>query len=203
MIKRMFDIFAVSIGIVLLSPFLLIIGLWIKFDSEGPVIFSQIRVGRYGVPFRIHKFRTMRVGSEGHGQLTIGHDARVTRSGKYLRKSKLDELPQLFDVFVGKMSIVGPRPEVQKYVDYYPTEVKHEILSVRPGISDRASIEMVNENFILGQYTDPENAYIDIILPIKQKYYLEYVRNHSFIGDIVIILGTIRKLCSSSPKKHV
>jgi lipopolysaccharide/colanic/teichoic acid biosynthesis glycosyltransferase len=132
--------------------------------------------------------------SEKSGRLTIGNDLRITRIGRFLRKSKLDELPQLIDVLLGKMSIVGPRPEVPEFIMLYPIDTRNEILSVRPGISDKASIEMIDENEILAKYSDPRQAYIDIILPIKQTYYVEYSRKHSFFGDILIILKTIQKI---------
>lgn len=194
MLKRYFDIAASLVGLLILSPLLILFGLWVKFDTSGPVFFRQMRVGLRGVPFRIHKFRTMTVGAESEGRLTIGKDNRVTRSGRLLRKFKLDELPQLIDVVLGKMSLVGPRPEVQEFIDCYPPGVRDKVLSVRPGITDRASIEMVDENELLSQYDDSRQAYIDIILPIKQKYYLEYVDNQSFISDISIIFSTLLKI---------
>lgn len=194
MLKRLFDIVASSIGLLLLLPLLIIISIWVKLDSAGPVFFRQTRVGRFGVPFRIHKFRTMKVDSETQGRLTIGADPRITRSGHFLRKTKIDELPQLIDVFLGTMSLVGPRPEVQEFIDCYPETVKEKVLSVRPGITDKASIEMVDENEILAGYEDSRQAYIDIILPIKQKYYLEYVENNSLIMDISLIFATLMKI---------
>lgn len=178
----------------MLSPLFLVIAVWIKLDSKGPVFFRQVRVGRNGKPFRIHKFRTMGVNSESVGRLTVGNDSRVTRSGHFLRKSKIDELPQLIDVVVGNMSLVGPRPEVQEFIDCYPSEVRREVLSVRPGITDLASIEMVDENEILAKYTDSRKAYIEQILPIKQQYYVDYVRNNSLFEDINIIFKTIYKI---------
>ncbi len=194
MLKRIFDVLASGLGLALLAPFLIMIALWIKLDSTGPVFFRQERVGRFGTPFRIHKFRTMRVNSEAGGRLTVGADSRVTRSGGFLRKLKLDELPQLIDVLVGKMSLVGPRPEVQEFIDCYPDSVRHKVLSVRPGITDKASIEMVDENDILAQYDDPRQAYIDIILPIKQKYYVDYVDRQNVISDVSIIFKTLLKI---------
>ncbi|EGR0103444.1 sugar transferase [Vibrio vulnificus] len=194
MFKRSFDIGCSLFGLILLSPILILISIWIKIDSYGPVFFRQRRVGLNGKIFHIHKFRTMRVNAEHEGRLTIGNDSRITRSGAFLRKTKLDELPQLIDVFLGSMSLVGPRPEVQEFIDYYPIDIRNKVLSVRPGITDRASIEMVDENQILAQYTDPRQAYIDIILPIKQKYYLDYVSNNGFFEDIIIIFATIKKI---------
>lgn len=194
MVKRLFDIVLSGLGLLLLFPVLLFIAIWIKLDTQGPIFFRQERVGRYGVLFRIHKFRTMRTNSEQAGRLTIGRDTRITRSGHFLRKTKLDELPQLIDVFIGKMSLVGPRPEVQEFIDYYPSAIRDKVLSVRPGITDRASIEMIDENDVLSEYTDYRQAYIDKILPLKQGYYVEYVDNHRFFTDIKIIFDTILKI---------
>lgn len=194
LIKRLFDIAASLAGLALLSPFLLLIALWVKLDSPGPVFFRQVRVGRGGVLFRIHKFRTMQENSERHGQLTVGADARVTGAGHFLRKSKLDELPQLIDVLVGDMSVVGPRPEVPKYVAHYPDEVKALVLSVRPGITDWASISMIDENQILGAAADPERAYIDEVLPQKLAHYVRYAQGYSLLGDLRIILATLHKI---------
>lgn len=145
MLKRIFDVLSSISGLVLLLPLFLLIAMWIKIDSKGPIFFRQQRVGRFGESFLIHKFRTMRVDSEKAGRLTVGKDKRVTRSGHFLRKSKFDELPQLIDVLIGKMSLVGPRPEVQEFIDCYPVEIRKKVLSVRPGITDRASIEMVSQ----------------------------------------------------------
>lgn len=194
LLKRAFDFLASGTGLVLLFPFLLLIAIWVRFDSPGPIFFRQERVGRFGMPFRIHKFRTMNVNSERSGRLTIGSDSRVTRSGEFLRKYKLDELPQLIDVFCGVMSLVGPRPEVKEFIDHYPVDVKEKVLSVKPGITDLASIEMVDENQILGQYDDPHHAYIEVVLPIKQKFYLDYVDRHGFFLDVYIIFKTIAKI---------
>lgn len=194
MSKRCFDLICSAVGLVFLIPIFSVFAIWIKLDSKGPVYFRQVRVGQFGRPFHIHKFRTMKLDSEKDGKLTVGSDARVTRAGKFLRKYKLDELPQLIDVFVGRMSLVGPRPEVQEFIDCYPVDIKNRVLSVRPGITDRASIEMVDENEILSSYSNPRQAYIDIILPIKQRYYLEYVDRQSLIEDAKIILATILKV---------
>jgi lipopolysaccharide/colanic/teichoic acid biosynthesis glycosyltransferase len=194
MLKRLFDIIASFIGLLLLLPLFIIISIWVKVDSNGPVFFRQTRVGRFGVPFRIHKFRTMKVDSEALGRLTIGSDPRITRSGHFLRKTKIDELPQLIDVFLGSMILVGPRPAVQEFIDCYPDDIREKVLSVRPGITDKASIEMVDENEILAAYDDSRQAYIDVILPIKQKYYLEYVDGNSLIMDISLIFATLMKI---------
>ena len=194
MIKRLFDFFGSLCGLIVLLPFLLLIALCIKFDSKGPVFFRQLRVGLNGNLFRIHKFRTMMVDSESSGSLTVGNDTRITKSGQFLRKSKLDELPQLLDVVLGKMSLVGPRPEVKEFIDEYPEKVRKEVLSVRPGITDLASIEMIDENEIIARYDNPRQAYIEIILPIKQKYYVDYVQSQSLWLDIIIIFMTFKKI---------
>lgn len=194
MLKRILDILASFVGLIFLLPFFAIIAIWIKLDSKGPVFFRQERVGRFGVSFKIHKFRTMKEGSEDGSRLTVGSDARITSSGHFLRKTKIDELPQLIDVFIGKMSLVGPRPEVQEFIDCYPLEVKNKVLSIRPGITDRASIEMVDENEILSKYGDARQAYIDVILPIKQKFYLEYVDTNNLFLDMRIIFSTFYKI---------
>ncbi|QVM98093.1 sugar transferase [Pseudomonas sp. SORT22] len=196
MLKRLFDIVCAALGLLVLSPLLLAIFLWVKLDSPGPVFFRQERVGRFGNLFRIHKFRTMKLHAESAGRLTIGEDSRITRSGRFLRRTKIDELPQLIDVLLGGMSLVGPRPEVPEFMNCYEESVRRKVLSVRPGITDRASIEMVDESLILGQYPDPRQAYIDVILPIKQKYYLEYVEQHGVVTDIKIIFATLAKIVS-------
>lgn len=194
MAKRLFDVFASIVGLLLLTPVFILIALWIKVDSSGPVFFRQVRVGCRGRLFRIHKFRTMRVDAEKLGRLTVGVDSRITRSGHFLRKTKIDELPQLIDVLLGKMSLVGPRPEVQEFIDCYPEDVRKKVLSVRPGITDKASIEMVDENEILANYDDAKQAYIDVVLPIKQAYYLEYVDSQSFLLDLKLIFLTIIRI---------
>jgi lipopolysaccharide/colanic/teichoic acid biosynthesis glycosyltransferase len=194
MIKRIFDFVASFFGLILLFLLFLFIALWIKLDSKGPVFFRQQRVGLKGEIFKIHKFRTMKEFSEDQGGLTIGDDDRITQSGQFLRQFKFDELPQLIDVFIGRMSLVGPRPEVQEFIDIYPVDVKNKILSIKPGITDMASIEMANENDILGKYKNPKQAYIDIILPIKQKHYLDYVDNHNMWLDIKIIFLTLKRI---------
>ncbi len=188
--KRIFDIIASGLGLLVLSPLFLILAVWIKLDSEGPVFYRQVRVGRNNRDFRIFKFRSMRVGSDKGSLVTIGgRDPRITRSGYFIRKFKLDELPQLINVFVGDMSLVGPRPEVRHYVDYWTPEQMH-VLDVRPGITDPASIRFRNENELMEKAENPEEYYINVIMQEKLKLYLEYVRNHSFWGDIGLILKT-------------
>jgi len=195
MFKGAFDRLASGLGLLLLSPLLLLIALAVKLDSPGPVFFRQERVGRAGRVFRIHKFRTMVSNAERQGpQITVGADARVTRVGVVLRKYKLDELAQLIDVFVGDMSLVGPRPEVPRYVAYYPDDVRAIVLSVKPGITDRASIEYKDESEILGKAQDPHHAYLHEVLPIKLRYYVDYVQTRSFWGDVAIIFATLRAL---------
>ncbi|EGE4085138.1 sugar transferase, partial [Shigella sonnei] len=191
--KRIFDVIVAGLGLLFLFPVFIIVSMLIVADSKGGVFFRQYRVGRFGKDFRIHKFRTMFIDSEKKGRITVGQDARVTRVGWYLRKYKIDELPQLIDVLSGTMSLVGPRPEVREFIDEYPDDIREKVLSVRPGITDLASIEMVDENEILSSYDDPRRAYIDIILPIKQRYYLDYVANNSVKYDCVIIWKTIIK----------
>jgi lipopolysaccharide/colanic/teichoic acid biosynthesis glycosyltransferase len=188
--KRLFDIVASGIGLLVLSPLFLILAIWIKLDSKGPVFYRQVRVGKDNKDFRIFKFRSMRVGSDKGSLVTIGgRDPRITRSGYIIRKLKLDELPQLINVFVGDMSLVGPRPEVRHYVEYWTPEQMH-VLDVRPGITDPASIKFRNENELMEQAEDPEDYYINVIMQEKLKLYLEYVQNHSFWGDIGLIFKT-------------
>ncbi len=192
MAKRLFDLLASGIGLLVLTPLFLLIALAIKWESPGAVFFRQERVGRFGKTFRIHKFRTMGSDAEQRGlQITVGSDVRVTRVGAVLRKTKLDELAQLLDVFIGNMSLVGPRPEVPSYVAYYPAEARELVLSVKPGITDWASINFKDENEILGRSSDPHTAYINDVLPIKIGFYTEYVRRHSFFGDLQIIFATL------------
>lgn len=188
--KRLFDILASGIGILVLSPIFLVIAVWIKLDSKGPVFYRQVRVGLHNKDFRIFKFRSMRVGSDKGSLVTIGgRDPRITRSGYIIRKLKLDELPQLINVFVGDMSLVGPRPEVRHYVNYWTPEQMH-VLDVRPGITDPASIKFRNENELMEQAEDPEDYYINVIMQEKLKLYLDYVEHHSFWGDIGLIFKT-------------
>lgn len=191
MAKRLFDLAFAVLALLLLSPLLLVVALWVRLDSPGPVFFRQQRVGRNGQLFRIYKFRTMHTGAELKGpQLTVGADIRITRSGTWLRDSKVDELPQLFNVLQGNMSVVGPRPEVPRYVTHYPAAVRSEVLSVRPGITDLASIAFRNESEILACSSDPERAYLEQILPAKLRWAQQYVRNRSLWLDLCIIAWT-------------
>lgn len=191
MSKRLFDVLAASAGLVVLAPLLLLVALWIKLDSPGPVLFRQQRVGRDGVLFDILKFRTMRHRPDSGRQITVGRDPRITRAGHFLRRTKLDELPQLLNVVQGTMSLVGPRPEVPRYVACYPPAVRAVVLSVAPGMTDWASIMYKEESRILGKASDPERAYIETILPVKLDYYQRYVRQRSFWGDLRIIFTTL------------
>ena len=191
MIKRLFDILASLAGLALLAPLFVLIALAVKVDSAGPVFFRQQRVGRWGKPFRIFKFRTMSARTDETRQLTVGDDCRITRVGRLLRHYKIDELPQLINVLYGTMSLVGPRPEVPRYVACYPPDARRIVLSVAPGITDWASILYRDESRILGQASDPEKAYVDTILPIKLRYCMRYVQERSFWTDLQIICKTL------------
>ena len=194
--KRLFDIFASGLGLLFLSPLFLILAIWIKLDSKGPVFYRQVRVGRGNEDFRIFKFRSMRVGADKQGLITVGgHDPRITRSGYFIRKYKLDEFPQLINVFIGDMSLVGPRPEVRKYVDMYTPEQMH-VLDVRPGVTSLASIRYRNENELLDKAEDPDQFYIDVVMQDKLAIDLEYVRNASFWYDIKLIFQTFWEIVS-------
>ncbi len=194
MSKRLFDIVAAAAGLVLLAPCLLLVAFWIKCDSPGPVLFRQQRVGLRGKPFTILKFRTMADHAPDAALLTVGRDRRITRAGHALRRYKIDELPQLFNVLAGSMSMVGPRPEVPRYVACYPSAVRALVLSVRPGITDWASIHYKEENAILGNASDPEHAYLTTILPAKLAFYQDYVRERSFWTDMRILASTLAAL---------
>ena len=190
--KRLFDIVASGLGLIVLSPLFLILAIWIKLDSKGPVFYRQVRVGYKNKDFRIFKFRSMRVGADKGSLVTIGgHDPRVTRSGYFIRKFKFDELPQLINVFLGDMSLVGPRPEVRHYVYYWTPEQMH-VLDVRPGITDPASIKFRNENELMEKAEDPEKYYIEVIMQEKIRLYLEYVEKHSFWYDLGLIFKTFK-----------
>lgn len=193
MLKRIFDITLSLFGLIILLPFMLIIAILIKLDSKGPVFFKQIRVTKNGREFKIFKYRTMRVGSDKYSQITVGKDGRITKLGSFLRKYKLDEIPQLINVLIGDMSLVGPRPEVPKYVALYTDEQK-EILKVRAGITDYASIEFSDENDLLASEEDPEKAYIEKIMPKKIELNKKYLSEISILTDIKIILLTIKKI---------
>jgi lipopolysaccharide/colanic/teichoic acid biosynthesis glycosyltransferase len=189
--KRIFDVVCASIGLALLVPLFAIIAVLIKLDSRGPIFFVQERVGKNRRIFRIFKFRTMVVRAENMGQITVGKDTRITRLGHVLRHFRIDELPQLLNVVLGDMSLVGPRPEVPRYVACYPPEAYATVLSVLPGITDWASIRFKDENAMLSGASDPERRYVEEILPIKLAYHERYVRERSFVMDLQIILATL------------
>ena len=194
--KRLFDIFASGVGLVVLSPLFLIVAVWIKLDSTGPVFYRQVRVGKGNQDFKIFKFRTMRIGSDRGSLITVGgRDPRITTSGYFLRKTKIDELPQLINVLIGDMSLVGPRPEVRHYVNYWTPE-QMRVLDVRPGITDPASIKFRNENELMGQAENPEEYYIHVIMQEKIKLYLAYVEHASFWYDLKLIFQTFKVIIS-------
>jgi len=191
-IKRIFDLFFALSGLIFLSPFLIVIALWIKLDSKGAVFFKQKRVGQFEKEIDVYKFRSMVTDAESKGlKITVGRDPRITNSGHFIRKYKIDELAQLINVVNGTMSLVGPRPEVQEYIDEYPQSIKDKVLSVKPGITDFASIEFKDENSILEGVENPNDVYINEILPIKQKYYIQYVEEQSIYLDIKLIFKTL------------
>jgi len=188
--KRFFDIICSGLGLIVLSPLFLLIAIWIKIDSKGPVFYKQNRVGLKNQDFILYKFRSMCINSDQKGLITVGdRDVRITRSGYYIRKFKMDELPQLINVLMGEMSLVGPRPEVRKYVDFY-TEEQMKVLSVKPGITDYASIEYVDENIILGSANDPQKTYLEIILPDKINLNMKYINNQTNVEYFKIIFLT-------------
>lgn len=193
MSKRVFDIILSLFGLAILLPFILIIAIFIKFDSKGPVFFKQVRITKNEREFKIIKYRTMKVGADKYSQITVGEDSRITRVGAFLRRYKLDEIPQLINVLLGDMSLVGPRPEVPKYVALYTDEQK-EVLKVKAGITDYASIEFSNENDLLASEEDPEKAYIEKIMPQKIELNKKYLSEISILTDIKIILLTIKKI---------
>ena len=191
---RFFDFILSLVGLVVLAPIFIVLAIWIKIDSKGPVFYKQVRVGQNGIDFGLFKFRSMVVDADKKGLITVGgRDPRITRSGYFIRKYKLDELPQLINVLVGDMSLVGPRPEVRKYVDLY-TDEQQKVLSVKPGITDYASIEYMDENEILGKSSDPEKTYIEDIMPEKIKYNMKYINNKNLFEYFKIIFLTVLKI---------
>jgi lipopolysaccharide/colanic/teichoic acid biosynthesis glycosyltransferase len=190
--KRLLDMLASGLGLLLLAPLLLAVSVWVKLDSPGPVLFRQTRVGRFGVPFTIHKFRTMRV--EPGAAITVGEDPRITRSGRFLRASKLDELPQLWDVLRGAMSLVGPRPELPRYVEFYPADLRERVLSVRPGITDPASLAFSHEAELLAAAADPEREYREVVLPAKLRLSADYAANANLVADLRLIAATLGRV---------
>lgn len=195
MAKRLFDLLGAAVALVLLSPLLLVLALWIKLDSPGPVFFRQERVGRFGRPFHIHKFRTMVADAPQRGPaLTIGADPRITRCGALMRRTRLDELPQFIDVLQGHMSLVGPRPEVPRYVQHYPPDLRERALAVRPGITDPSSLAFIDEAELLARAADPEREYVEHILPRKLQAAADYAAQANLWTDLQVIARTLRVL---------
>jgi lipopolysaccharide/colanic/teichoic acid biosynthesis glycosyltransferase len=202
------DLMLAALGLVLLSPLLALIALWIKVDSPGPVLYRQWRVGRHGRLFRIHKFRTMRVArddgtaSSSAPVITVADDPRITRAGTTLRRHKLDELPQLVDVLLGSMSLVGPRPEVPRYVAMYPDDLRERVLSVRPGLTDPASLAFADEGERLARAVDAEREYVEVLLPAKLALSARYVDERSLAGDLCLIGSTLARLLFRHGPSH-
>ena len=200
MFKRLFDFIAAFCGLLITSPLLIIISIWVKFDSKGPVFYRPERVGRFGIPFRIYKFRSMVIDADKIGpSSTPANDPRITKIGKFLRAYKLDELPQLINVLLGDMSFVGPRPQVKWAVDLYNDKEKI-ILNIRPGITDYASLLFSNEGEILKDSSDPDKDYMEKIHPIKTKLAMEYVNTHSLFVDLKIILKTVAAILNNKKR---
>lgn len=194
MAKRLFDLIASCIGLLILLPVLIGLALWVMLDSRGGIFYRQVRVGKGGVDFKLWKFRTMHPDADKRGLLTVGgRDPRITRAGYYLRKYKLDELPQLLNVLSGDMSLVGPRPEVRRYVDMYTPE-QRRVLDVRPGITDYASIEYSDENELLAKAADPERTYIEEVMPAKLALNAKYIAEQGLMTDLRIIWWTVKKI---------
>jgi lipopolysaccharide/colanic/teichoic acid biosynthesis glycosyltransferase len=190
--KRLFDVLGAAVSLVLLAPLMVLVAVAVRLDSPGPVLFRQERVGRHGRPFRIHKFRTMQVDATGRGPLlTASGDPRVTRVGAALRRHRLDELPQLIDVLKGDMSLVGPRPEVPRYVALYPPDLRERVLAVRPGITDPSSLDFLDEGELLARAADPEREYVDVILPRKLRRAADYADRATFATDLRVIGRTL------------
>ena len=195
---RFFDVSFSFVGIVFLSPIFLLLAIWIKIDSKGPIFYKQSRVGKDNKDFKLYKFRSMIMNADKKGLITVGgRDPRITRSGYFIRKYKLDELPQLINVLLGDMSLVGPRPEVRKYVDMYDKE-QIRVLSIKPGITDYASIEYIDENEVLGKSDNPEKTYVEIIMPEKIRYNMKYINDKSLKHYFRIIFLTISKIVNKN-----
>jgi len=192
--KRLFDILSSAIAFILLSPLLIVLAVAIITDSKGGVFYKQKRIGKNGKAFMLYKFRSMRTGSDRKGLITVGlNDDRTTKVGRFIRKYKLDELPQLINILKNEMSVVGPRPEVEKYVQLYTAE-QRKVLSVKPGLTDLASLAYINENEILGRAKDPEKTYVEQIMPAKLRLNLEYIEKQSFWFDLKIIAKTLMRI---------
>lgn len=193
--KRLFDLLGSAAALLLLAPLMLALALWIRLDSPGPVFYRQLRVGRHGRAFRIHKFRTMRVDADRQGPLlTVGEDARITRAGRVLRHWRLDELPQFIDVLSGDMSLVGPRPEVPRYLEQMPAALRERVLAVRPGITDPVSLAHVDEAALLAAAADPEREYVEVILPKKLQAAADYADRATLWTDLAVLAGTLQLL---------
>jgi lipopolysaccharide/colanic/teichoic acid biosynthesis glycosyltransferase len=193
--KRLFDVVAAALGLLLLSPLMLVVALWIKLDSPGPVFFRQQRVGRHGVPFRIHKFRSMVADAPARGSaLTVAADPRITRAGSWLRHTRFGKLPQLIDVLAGHMSLVGPRPEVPEYVALYPAALREQALAVRPGITSPASLLFIDESAQLARAADPQREYVEVILPRKLQCAVDYAQSADLRSDLCVLVRTVRLL---------
>jgi lipopolysaccharide/colanic/teichoic acid biosynthesis glycosyltransferase len=197
--KRLFDIVGAALALALLLPMLLLVALWIKLDSPGPVFFRQERVGRHGVPFRIHKFRTMVADAPARGlPLTVGADPRISCAGAFLRRTRIDELPQLWDVLRGEMSLVGPRPEVPRYVAHWPADLRAQLLALRPGLTDPASLAHIDEARLLAAAADPEREYIERILPAKLQLSAAYAARATLASDLAVLLQTLARLLGAA-----
>lgn len=202
MAKRLFDAVGAAVALVLLAPLLLGLAVWIMLDSRGPVLYRQQRVGRFGLPFRIHKFRTMRPDADRLGPpLTVGEDTRITRAGRWLRHYRLDELPQLIDVLRGDMSLVGPRPEVPHYLAQVPAALRERVLAVRPGITDPVSLAHVDEAALLAAAADPEREYVEVILPRKLQAAADYAGRATLRSDLCVLTNTLRLLARRSVQR--
>ena len=193
MLKRTFDLISSLAALITLSPLLILISILIKIDSKGKALYTQKRVGKNGTRFNLLKFRTMKPDSDSKGLLTIGNDSRITGIGHFLRRTKLDELPQLINIIRGEMSVVGPRPETPNFVELY-NEEQQKVLNVKPGLTDYASLNFINESEILAEHEDPEKAYVEIIMPQKLAFNLAYIKDQSFGLDIKIIFRTIFRI---------
>ncbi len=208
MVQRMMDLVLAGMVALLLAPLMLGIALWIRLDSPGPVLFRQVRVGRHGRPFRIHKFRTMvhradtgNPSGADQTAITTASDPRITRAGRVLRRHKLDELPQLWDVLVGSMSLVGPRPEVPRYVALYPPGLRQHLLAVRPGLTDPASLAFADENERLARAVDSEREYVEVVLPAKLELSAAYLRRRSAWGDLRLLAQTVSRLITGAGER--
>lgn len=194
-VRRLLDIVVAFLALLLLSPLMGVLAIWIRLDSPGPALFRQARVGRGGRIFQMHKFRTMTVDAPTRGlPLTVGDDPRITRSGRWLRRRRLDELPQLWDVLRGEMALVGPRPEVPRYVAHYPPALKDRVLSLRPGLTDPSTLAALDEAAVLAAAADPEREYIEVLLPRKLQVAADYAERASLRSDLGVLAQTLRRL---------